>query len=71
MSDARDVMLEAPVGSYWDYDEDKLKTHTKDELKKWWKELNNDDRKEIESLPNYDEKIFLEAIGLGDDLDEE
>ena len=34
MSDARDVMLEAPVGSYWDYDEDKLKTHTKDELKK-------------------------------------
>ena len=51
--------------------EDKLKTHTKDELKKWWKELNNDDRKEIESLPNYDEKIFLEAIGLGDDLDEE
>ena len=63
-------MRDAPVGNYWDSEADELKTYTKEELKKWWDELNKEDKAKIESLPNYDEKVFLECLGIEDVSDE-
>ena len=35
-----------------------------DNAQMWWDSLSEDDRNVIRSLPNFDEKIFAEIVGI-------
>ena len=36
----------------------------KESCKIWWKNLNNNERKLVTTLPNFDKKIFKEITGI-------
>ena len=37
---------------------------TNEDKQKWWDSLDDKDRKEVKSLPNFDKEIFKEITGI-------